>query len=278
MNGVKSLSKAFTTVDKEADTGWLKYPRDSVMRRDLYGDYYDQVLLHPAKQNAYVFKDIMEYVSVPGETILDPFGGIGTTTLAAIYGRNVVLIEVEQFYADIAKSIADYWHSEGLSTGAVTVICQDNRQVLPFPCDHIVTSPPYGNDMPHKGEAALKDLGSASSTKRIADSATHYTDSALNIGTLNKFLYVKTMDKLYKKMVASLNPNGTISITHRDRIEDGKRILYSMEIIRAMVSNGMELELWEKWKVPLHIQGQVNKKIGNEIVEDEDILIFRKLS
>ena len=278
MNGVKSLSKAFTTETKDPLTGWIKYSRDNQLRRELYGSYYDQVLLHPAKMNSYVFNDIMEYVSVPGDTILDPFGGIGTTTLAAIYGRNVVLIEVEKFYADIAKSIANYWYNAGLSTGAVTVICQDNRQVLPFPCDHIVTSPPYGNDMPHKGEDALKDLDKASSTKRIADSATHYTDSALNIGTLNKFLYVKTMDKLYKKMVASLNPNGTISITHRDRIEDGKRILYSMEIIRAMVTNGMELELWEKWKVPLHIQGQVNKKIGNEIVEDEDILIFRKLS
>ena len=271
------MSKAFATVDKEADTGWLKYPRDSAMRRELYGEYYEQVLLHPAKMNAHVFKDIMEYVSAPGETILDPFGGIGTTALAALYGRNVVLVEVEQFYADIARNIANYWNNAGMSTGAVTVICQDNRQVLPFPCDHIITSPPYGNDMPRKDEAALKDLGSESSTQRIVDSATHYTDSALNIGTLNKFLYVKTMDRLYKKMVASLKPNGTISITHRDRIEDGKRILYSMEIIRAMVTNGMELEEWSKWKAPLHIQGQVNKKIGNEIVEDEDVLIFRRV-
>ena len=258
------------------ENGWLIYPgRDTEWRKDLYGPYYEETRLHPAKMRMEVCRDIIHYVSCPGETILDPFGGIGTTMIAALSGRNVVLLEVEQVFADIAQRTADWLHSEGMLSGAVTVICQDNRQVLPLPCNHIITSPPYGNDLSNK--SPLEGTEFYEGSDRMKRKVEAYTASPLNIGTVNKFMYVKTMDRLYKKMIDSLPPGGTISITHRDRIEDGKRVTYAMEIIRAMTTQGMEILYMDKWDAPTSVQNTYNKSQGLDVVTEEDILIFRKV-
>ena len=258
------------------ENGWLVYPgRDTEWRKELYGPYYKEAIKHPAKMRAEVCRDIIHYVSSVGDTILDPFGGIGTTAIAALSGRNVVLVEVEEVYARIAQKIADYWHEEGMSSGTVTVFCQDNRQVLPMPVNHIVTSPPYANDL-FREKGALEGIQFYEGSTRNQEMVEQYGQHPLNIGRLNKFLYQKQMDKLYQKMVDSIPVGGTISITHRDRIENGQRVLYAMGIIRAMANLGMELDLFEKWDAPTSIQNTYNKSIGVDVITEEDVLIFRK--
>lgn len=264
------MSKTFGSATQErTEEGWLKYPRDATERKMAYGtELYEQAVRHPAKMNLYVCRDIVDYVSNRGETIVDPFGGIGTTMLAGcLTGRNVYLIEVEEAYVEIAQAIYDKWirdNTPGL--GMCLILCKDNRQVLPLPCDHIITSPPYGSDLFKEDSKALRDdLG-----------VEQYGTNPLNIGRLNSFLYVQIMDKLYEKMFDSVRPGGTISITHRDRTRAGKRILYSKSIINSLTKRGMKLEVWEKWKAPMSIQGRVNESMGIDVIADEDIMIFRK--
>jgi len=270
-------TKPFTDRERN-EHGWIIYPgRDTDSRKDWDGDSWDKAKTHPAKMRAEVFLDIMEYVSKPGETILDPFGGIGTTAAAALYGRNVILVEVEQYYADIASEIYRGWEEEGRATGSVTVICQDNRQVLPLPCNHIITSPPYGSDL-YKAAGALEGSDFYEGSTRMQDMVEQYGQHPLNIGRLNKFMYQKQMDKLYKKMVDSIPAGGTISITHRDRTENGERVLYAMGIIKSMASLGMGIKLMERWDAPTSVQNTYNKSIGLDVVTEEDILIFEKLA
>ena len=259
-------AKVFTSYPRN-EQDWILYPRDAPMRRDLYGKHYELAVQHPAKMNAYAFHDIMEYVSKPGETIMDVFGGIGTTMMAALHGRKVILVEIEEFYADVARGIYKDWQDDGRSPEQVTVIQMDNRQVLPIPCDHIVTSPPYGSDL-------FKDKGALN--EEVQKQVERYGASPQNIGRLNDFYYVQEMDKLYKKMVDSVRPGGTISITHRDRIRAGKRHLYSKTIMQSLTKHGMQLDTWNKWLAPMSIQGRVNEAMGNEVVADEDIIIMRK--
>jgi len=228
-------------------------------------------MTHPAKQNAHLHKDICEYVSDIGDTILDPFGGVGTSLISATLGRKVVLIEIGDYYVGIIKRCIDELESadDTHSYGRMTVIQSDNRIAMPFPCDHIITSPPYGNDL-------AKEAESSGLTNTIGAHGMQYTKANQNIGKLQPFIYKQVMQKVYELMVKSVKVGGTITITHRDRMREGERILYIDSIVGTLVKLGCSIVLLEKWKAPGSMAAAVNKSMGLEVVEDEDIIIMRR--
>ena len=60
---------------------------------------------HPAPFPQELPKRIIELYSVQGETVLDPFGGTGTTSKAAMeLGRNSYLYEVNEEYVELIKN------------------------------------------------------------------------------------------------------------------------------------------------------------------------------
>lgn len=263
--------------DRQAD-GWLKYPVDRGLRRAMYSEELcDLIMTHPAKQQAHLHKDICEYVSEPGETILDPFGGVGTSLLSATLGRNVVLVEIEDYYVGIIqRCIEELVDADDGTYGKMMVIQSDNRLAMPIPCDHIITSPPYGDDL-YKGATSGNKLGKDES-ESVKNSAafTQYANSSQNIGRLNPFIYKQAMQKVYTLMVRSVKVGGTITITHRDRMKDGERILYIDSIIGTLMKLGCSIYHLDKWEVPRTMQASVNLNMGAEVVLDEDIIIMRR--
>lgn len=60
---------------------------------------------HPSEKPVELLAELIESSSRIGETVLDPFGGSGSTAVAAILrGRRVVLVEVNPLYAELAIS------------------------------------------------------------------------------------------------------------------------------------------------------------------------------
>jgi DNA modification methylase len=60
--------------------------------------------LHPAAMPEWLACDLMLSWSNPGDTVLDPFGGSGTTALVAQrHGRSAILIELNPAYVEIAR-------------------------------------------------------------------------------------------------------------------------------------------------------------------------------
>lgn len=58
---------------------------------------------HPAPYPVELAERLVRMYSFVGDTVLDPFGGSGTTTVAAVRaGRNSILGEIEQSYLDMA--------------------------------------------------------------------------------------------------------------------------------------------------------------------------------
>lgn len=288
--------------DRETnDNGWIIYGRDKELRSALYSpELVERIMTHPAKQMMHATYDIIEEYTKVGDTILDPFGGVGTTLCAATLARNVVLIEIEDYYQSIIQDCILYLHSswtdlsafEGKDwndvpnsefrkvyrLGEMTLIRGDNQVCLPFPCDHIITSPPYGDDL-FKGAATGNKLATAGQEQQRALNAAEmqqYATANQNIGRQPEFIYKQIMKKVYAKMVAGLRPGGTITITHRDRIKDGQRILYVDSIIRSLLDCGMNFEALRKWEVPRTIQANVNLNRGTDVVLDEDIITMRK--
>ena len=248
------------------EKGWILFPRDLVDRRKLVpSDIQHDVSLHPAKMNMYLCQEIVKAFTSEGETILDPFAGVGTTMAAALpLGRKCMLLELEPHYIKLINDIRVYNRFECI------VIQGDNRQILPVPCDHIITSPPYSSDL------AKAEKGKGALTAEEQTKTDRYTGSSLNIGHMNPFYYTQIMTKLYKQMVDGLRPGGTITITHRDRLRGDTRVLYAMNIMKTLTDLGCELVSWEKWLAPGSIQSRVNEKKGVESILDEDVLSFRK--
>lgn len=278
------MPRIFAEGRERNDKGWLQYPRDAQLRRAMFSEELtDLIMTHPAKQQAHLHKDICEYVSKPGDTILDPFGGVGTSLLSATLGRNVVLIEIENYYAGIVRRCIDEL-SDRPAVGRMLLIQGDNRLAMPIPCDHIITSPPYGNDLYSGAESE----GVETSTRKLSTGGdralaaknqaemSQYAQSTQNIGKFPPFVYKQVMQKVYKLMVDSLRPGGTLTITHRDRISGGERVLYIDSIIGTLRKLGMRVEMLDKWEPPKTLQANVNLSLGSEVVLDEDIIIMRK--
>lgn len=62
-------------------------------------------LRHPTEKPVPLLRALVEASSCPGEQILDPFAGVGSTLVAAILsGRRAIGIELDRDYADMAVS------------------------------------------------------------------------------------------------------------------------------------------------------------------------------
>ena len=58
---------------------------------------------HPAPYPVEIPRRLIRMFSFAGDTVVDPFGGTGTTTVAALEtGRNSIAVEVEPKYVDLA--------------------------------------------------------------------------------------------------------------------------------------------------------------------------------
>ena len=270
-------TKIFAEGRNRNEEGWLIYPKDAGLRRSMFSEELcDLIMTHPAKQQAHLHKEICEYVSEPGDTILDPFGGVGTSLLSATLGRHVILVEIEDYYVSIIRRCIDELSSRD-NIGRMMVIQSDNRLAMPIPCDHIITSPPYGDDL-YKGASSGNKLGKdASESLKNAEAMQQYGNANQNIGRLNPFVYKQAMQKIYSLMVQSVKVGGTITITHRDRIKDGERILYIDSIVGTLVKLGCKIEHLDKWEVPRTMQASVNLNLGSEVVLDEDVIIMRRV-
>lgn len=274
------MTKIFAPGRERTEEGWLIYGRDKPLRQSMYPpEIMEQVMTHPAKMQGNLCKEIIEYVSEPGETILDPFGGIGTTLIGAVLGRNVALIEIEDYYAGILRQCVTHLKQtnpvlDGTTPndrtsvlGNMMIIQADNRLAMPIPCDHIITSPPYANDT---FQSTLEGGNTTEDYKQ-------YAKNTQNIGRLNPFIYKQAMTKVYALMVKSVRIGGTITITHRDRMREGERILFIDTIVGSLVKLGCTVQNLDKWKAPGNIQGRYNKSLGLDVVEDEDIITMRRV-
>jgi len=115
------------------------------------GKYTPESTPHPAKMLPDVVRHAVEHYTAPGELVLDPMCGIGTTLVEAVcLGRRAVGVEYEPHWVDVARANLDLAREHGIDHDA-KVFHGDARQLLTLlPQQYVgqaalvVTSPPYG--------------------------------------------------------------------------------------------------------------------------------------
>ena len=266
-------SKTFAIGFPRGENGWILFPKDSQDRKSLF--FPEEVSRHPAKMNFHLQQAIIEYVAKEGDVLLDPMAGTGTLMIAALQGMRVILIELEEGYHKLQLQAREELGKQVPGAdNLVTLLHNDCRLVLPIPCNHIITSPPYSSALHQRTiRRGDKDDDFVKMDKMINEYAKH----PRNIGALNDFLYNMEMEKIYKLYYRSLPTGGSLTIALKDRMKDQKRVSLTGWADKVCRATGFKLESWEKWKTPGIQFTAINRMHGLEVVEDESIMIYRRV-
>ena len=120
-------------------------------RTQRRGRYLEVSGAHPAKMLPAIARRAIEAYSLPGDVVVDPMCGVGTTLVEAVHlGRDAVGVEYEPRWAELARANLDLAREQA-ATGRGEVVTGDGRAVsslldpaLRGLVGLVVTSPPYG--------------------------------------------------------------------------------------------------------------------------------------
>jgi len=150
----------------------------------------------------------IEIFTKSGETVLDPFLGVGTTLDAAMeLGRNGIGIELNAEFADIAKSDLKYAEELGLSQ---QVIIDDARNLTQHvrkeSVDFILTSPPYSTLLKSvKGNFAYK--WREHSTLNPISNPRPYSSKKEDLGNMSYDSFLEAIEDVMKASLVVLRPD-----------------------------------------------------------------------
>mgnify|MGYP001597961025 CR=1 FL=1 len=256
---------------RDDETGWLLFPSDTSWRRSLFPE---EVMRHPAKMQMHLEKAIIDYVSKPGDVIMDPTAGTGSVMIAALEGRLVICLDIEERYHQLEQEGLERMQRLHPDMAPVTLLFGDCRFLLPIPCNHIITSPPYAGAL--SARKIRKGKYADDAFEKLDRQMNEYTQNPRNLGKLNNFLYNQAMERAYKLYYESIQPGGTLTLVLKDRIKQGERFPLVAWADRVCLKLGLKPILHDKWKTPGIQFTQINKMHGLEVVEDESIMIYRK--
>lgn len=264
------MTKEFAPTLPRNDQGWIILPDDVSWRKSIFPD---ECMKHPAKLHMFLLQSIYQYVSVPGDILLDPMGGSGTLMIAALEGRTVITLDIEDEFHKWQKKAYEYIRSSHLDMAPCIQIHGNCKLLLPIPCNHIIFSPPYGSAFkpPKKLTGIMADKYHVDETNFNL-----YAQTTGNVGLLNTFLYNQTMEKVYHLCYESLPSGGTLSVITKDITENGKRVFLSSWINRVCHQIGFKDLIWVKSLMMGGPWQDIRRSKDLETVDDEDTIVFRK--
>ena len=197
---------------------------------------------HPAKMLPEIVRHAVEAYTEPGDLVLDPMCGIGTTVVEAAHlGRNAIGVEYEQRWADIAQANADHARTQG-APGTTLVINADARN-LPAVAPAsalgtaalVITSPPYGASL-HGQVRSTRESGEAGVKKYDYK----YSKNKANLAHVGREELVDGFRAILAGCLPLLRPGGIVAVTARPWREHGELVDLPSEVLRAGVGAGLE--------------------------------------
>ena len=260
-----------------------------------YGRYLPRSHRHPAKMLPALARNAIQAYSDPGDLILDPMCGIGTTPVEAIHlNRHAVGVELEPRWAKLATANITHAHTQGATTPAH--IIQGDAHHLPQLLathttrqpDLILTSPPYACQI---ADLDTKNLRTHTGPLRRED--THnYSPNPNNLGHARGTTYLTAMADVYKACATVLKPGGYLILVTKDMRTNGSLRNLSGETITLCENLGLhyhqriigllatirndQLVMRPSFWQTLHARHARTRGERRHVVAHEDILVFHK--
>ena len=253
--------------------------------------FTSESLAHPAKCHLGLLQWLIDRYTRPGDTIADPMAGVGSTLYAALLQRNVIAREIEPRWLELLhQNAAKIIYGAGLFAGSIDIGQSDAREEWGYRADHIITSPPYGNEasssplahraLVYKTLEGRRWKSLLSSMEKQAGSygsvMFHYGIHPAQIGHFRGPRYFKAMTQIYKQAKASLCSGGYLILILKDHIRDGKRVPTADLTVEVCEGLGFVLHARHQRRVyPLSLWQRRRKEAGLPVVEEEDVLVFQ---
>ena len=183
------------------------------------GRYDPASAAHPGKMLPALASRIVAEYSAPGDRVLDPLAGIGTTLVeAALADRRAIGVELESRWAAVADANCDRL-LDAAHRDLAQMIVGDARNLDALlgdaygAVDLICTSPPYACDV--GGIVVTRENG-----KRLVGEAAdrNYSTDKANLGHARGAAYESAMADVYAACLAALRPGGLlVTVTKNTR-------------------------------------------------------------
>ncbi|MEO3780494.1 DNA methyltransferase [Micromonospora sp. B11E3] len=224
-------------VEPEGLSVWATAQQTGPVQRR--GRYVPESVKHPARMLPAIAAHAVHAYTQPGDLVLDPMCGIGTTLVEAIHaGRDAIGVEYEPRWSNIADANITHAHHQG-APGRASIVRGDAtrlQSLLPAALTEqvalVVTSPPYGPTV-----HGLVRPG--------ADGVAKF-DNAYNDGTDRGNLAYRDLTgladgfaQILRGCAVLLRPGGTVVVTARPWRKNGQLVDLPSAVIAAGVRAGL---------------------------------------
>jgi len=208
--------------------------------------------VHPASYPISLPKKCIELFTHPGELVIDPFAGIGSTLIAAQdTGRNAIGFDLNARFVETANSRLE---KNSVLNQHITkqVMIEEDAINIPEYLEEetvslCVTSPPYADllNTQRKNKTSRSDLRE----NKYYNKVLQYSNNPRDLGTMKTKQYIESLAAIYEGIRPLLKPKAHCVINVNDLWQNNKRYLIHYDIIQAMEKVGYELRniiIWDK--------------------------------
>ena len=253
--------------------------------------YLPSTVAHPGKMLPAIARTAITAYTQPGDLVVDPMCGIGTTLVEALHlGRDAIGVEYEPTWAALATANITHARGQG-ATGHAEVLTGDARHLtgLLDPAVHglvalVLTSPPYGPSV-HGQVTARPGAGVTKSDYR-------YSTDPANLAHVGLDKLLTAMHDVLAAAVRVLRPGGVVAMTVRPYWHAGQLIDLPGALARTGEQAGLVLfernvallaGLRDDHLVPRtsffaldQVRRARTRGIHRSVVAHEDLLVFRR--
>ncbi|NUS88896.1 MAG: site-specific DNA-methyltransferase [Streptomyces sp.] len=218
---------------------WNTAPTSAPAQR---GDRYTTgSAAHPAKMLPAIAAHAIRTYTQPGELVLDPMCGIGTTLVEAVHlGRHAIGTEYEPKWARVARANLALATRQG-ATGHAAVTCTDARHLLThIPQDQhgtaalVITSPPYGSSV-HGRVRSTRETGE----RGLLKMRNRYSRDPHNLAHVSTDQLLNAFTQILTQCRTMLRPGGTAVVTTRPWRARGELIDLPSAVLAAGQAAGL---------------------------------------
>ncbi|WP_408629967.1 TRM11 family SAM-dependent methyltransferase [Amycolatopsis aidingensis] len=208
------------------------------------GRFVPESTAHPAKMLPAVAAHAVRHYTRPGELVLDPMCGIGTTLVEAIdAGRHAIGVEYEPHWVQVTRANLELARERGHQHDG-EVITGDARQLdrlLPpkylGQVALVVTSPPYGPSL-HGQVSTAGDPAGDGKVHKFHHRYGNHLDRG-NLANIGHHRLLAGFARILAACVRVLRPGGHVAITVRPWREHSELINLPSQILACGVAAGL---------------------------------------
>ena len=190
---------------------------------------------HPAPYSFQDVEHLITFFTKKGMSVLDPFGGVGSTAKAcALEGRTCTSIELQERWHKLAIQRLETEVGVGTSQEHIFIKGDSRVELKKFDnsvFDFMITSPPYWSILNKKADYKVKK-------ERLANNlATNYSDNdrndLANLGSYQEFLDVLVND-VFLECARVLKPKKYFCLVVSDFRNKSEFISFHSDLIQAL--------------------------------------------